>query len=339
MPNGGTDNCMNCAHNRANQQSTNVKSAPSQTRLAFCGVHQIPVWDRAWTYCSNIRASEPDVTVLINTIGLHSEGYARIPWFGRTPPVRTGQIERCEVCGSGAEEGLVINSEALGIDVSFCSNAHYVEWYERELESRGFERSYQIGRTALHEAVLNTNPDAIDSLVADKSLLNQSDYFGWTALHLAAYLGYERGVGALVSAGADVKSRDLAGKQPIDLAGSEGFESVVSRLLSPTFSGVPEQESALLQAATDGNLELVEALINAGAPMECADYRGQTPLLLAVWGNHYTTTVFLLDHGANVHVEDQYGNTPLKTVDTWNSRQPNELHRLIHEWVGQKSRS
>lgn len=333
MPNGGTDNCMNCAHNRANQQSTNVKSAPSQTRLAFCGVHQIPIWDRAWTYCSNIRASEPNVTVPINTVGLHSEGYARIPWFGRTPPVRTGQIERCEICGSAAEEGLLIDSDALGIKVSLCSNAHYLEWHERELESCGLEHGYKIGRTALHDAVLSANLDAVESLVTGNDSLNQSDHFGWTALHLGAYLGDERGVDALIAAGADVKLRDLVGKQPIDLAGSEGYGPVVSKLVPHTFSDVSERESALLQAATDGNLELVEILVDSGTKIECTDYRGRTPLLLAVWEGHFTTSVFLLDQGADVLVEDQYGNTPLKTVETWYSRQPNELYRLIHEWV------
>jgi hypothetical protein len=43
--------------------------------------------------------------------------------------------------------------------------------------------------------------------------------------------------------------------------------------------------------------------------------------------------VFLLDHGASIDVEDDYGNTPLKVVETWHSRKPDELHRLIHEWI------
>ena len=144
---------------------------------------------------------------------------------------------------------------------------------------------------------------------------------------------------ALVAAGADAKLRDLVGKQPIDLAGSEGFGPVVSKLVQHTFSDVTERESALLQAATDGNLELVEMLIDAGTQIECTDYRGRTPLLLAVWAGHFTTSVFLLDHGADVLVEDQYGNTPRKTVETWYSRQPNELYRLIREWVETKGGS
>ena len=78
-------------------------------------------------------------------------------------------------------------------------------------------------------------------------------------------------------------------------------------------------------------------LIDAGTQIECTDYRGRTPLLLAVWEGHVTTSVFLLDHGADVLVEDQYGNTPLKSVETWYSRQPNDLHRSIHEWVETRS--
>ena len=333
MPNCGTDNCMNCSHNRANQQLVNVKTAPSQTRLPFCTVHQIPVWDHAWTCCANINESSPDVTVLINAVGLYSDGYTRIPWLGRTAPVRQGQIASCAVCLTSATQGLIIESVALGLNVAFCSNAHYTEWHLQQFETRGFEGVYHVGRNALHAAVLLEDVESIRSLATDTRLLNHPDIFGWTPLHLSAYIGFIEGVAALLASSANPKSIDAAGHTPIDLAGREGFGAVVRSLERATYAMPQDREDALLKAASGGNLELVEVLINAGTDIECADYRGRTSLLLAVWGGHYTTSVFLLDHGANIHVEDDYGNTPLKMVETWHSRNPDELHRLIHEWI------
>jgi len=333
MPNGGTDNCMNCPHNRANQQSANVKTAPRYTRQSFCSVHNIPMWDHAWTYCSNINSDHPDIEVAINTVGLHAEGYSRIPWLGRTAPVRKTIKVPCLICHSSGSECLTLNSDALDILVAFCSNDHYREWHAEQTESLGYTKIYNIGRNAVHEAVLQNDQMQLVSLIGDRDALNKADHFGWSPLHLAAFLGFEAGVKTLIEAGANTKARDTVGELPIDLAGSEGHTGIVELLQQGTYSTPKEKETALLKAAADGNLELVEALVNAGTAIECIDYRGRTPLLLAVWGGHYTTSVFLLDHGANVHVEDEYGNSPIKTVDTWNSRNPSELHRLIHEWV------
>ena len=333
MPNGGTDNCMNCPHNRANQQSANVKTAPRYTRQSFCSVHKIPMWDHAWTYCSNIYDDDADVTVPINTVGLHAEGYSRIPWLGRTAPIRKTIEAPCVTCQTSGSECLTLNSDALGIHVAFCSNDHYREWQAEQLELLGFTELYRIGRNAVHEAVLHTDQKQLELLISDREALNKADHFGWSPLHLAAYLGFEAGVKTLIEAGANTKVRDAAGELPIDLAGSEGHTGIVELLQQGTYATLEEKETALLKAAADGNLELVEVLINQGTAIECIDYRGRTPLLLAVWGGHYTTSVFLLDHGANVHVEDEYGNSPVKTVDTWSARNSTELHRLIHEWI------
>ena len=269
----------------------------------------------------------------INSVGLYSDGYTRIPWLGRTAPVRQGQIASCAVCLTSATQGLIIESEALGLNVAFCCNDHYTEWHLQQLETNGLEGVYHIGRNALHAAVLLEDVESIRSLATDTRLLNHPDIFGWTPLHLSAYIGFIEGVAALLASSANPKLIDAAGHTPIDLAGREGFSAVVRSLEPATYAMPQDREDALLKAASGGNLELVEVLINAGTDIECADYRGRTSLLLAVWGGHYTTSVFLLDHGANIHVEDDYGNTPLKMVETWQSRNSDELHRLILEWI------
>jgi ankyrin repeat protein len=71
--------------------------------------------------------------------------------------------------------------------------------------------------------------------------------------------------------------------------GSEGYTKIVEALAPITFESEKSRQDALLKAAERGNLELVEALIKSGTEIECVDYRGRTPLSLAVWQGHYTT--------------------------------------------------
>ena len=333
MPNGGTDNCMNCRHNRANQTSTNVKTALPSTRLPFCSVHKIPIWDRAWTYCANITRAEPDIHVPISTRGLYSGGYVRIPWLGRLAPKPRQGINQCEICGDSASKGLIINLKKPNLQVEFCSNEHYMRWHKHTLDSRGFDSVYPIAETELHESIRQGERKAIDNYDPATESIDEPDAMGWTALHLAAYFGQAEFVALLIGHGASARKPDRTSQLPIDLAGREGHAEVVKYLMAATFHSNEEHDQALLKAANGGNLELVVALINGGANIEYTDYRGRTPLLLAVWEGHYTMSVFLLDHGANVRIEDDYGVTPLKTVETWKTQISAELRQLIHEWL------
>ena len=149
-------------------------------------------------------------------------------------------------------------------------------------------------------------------------------------------MGLEEFVSGLVEAGSDALAKDYVGNMPIDLAGSEGYTKIVGFLVPITFVSEESRQEALLNAAERGNLELVEALIKSGTDIECKDYRGRTPLLHAVWQGHYTTSVYLLDHGANIHVQDDYGNSPLEIVDTWNSKRPDDIYHLVHKWIQAK---
>ena len=336
MPNGGTDNCMNCQHNRANQAAANIKTAQKYTRIPFCTVHHIPVWNHAWTYCTNIGSDHPEINIPINTVGLSSEGYSRIPWLGRTAPFCSEQVSNCQICGVSGNEGIRLKSDVMGIDASFCSNDHYRQWYQAKLDDSGLENVYEIERNQIHQSVLDSDYASFNTHAEIRDNINEADIFGWTPLHLAAFLGLEEFVSRLVEAGSDARAKDCVGNMPIDLAGSEGYTKIVGFLVPITFVSEESRQEALLNAAERGNLELVEALIKSGTDIECKDYRGRTPLILAVWQGHYTTSVYLLDHGANIHVQDDYGNSPLKIVDTWNSKRPDDIYHLVHKWIQAK---
>ena len=320
----------------ANKASANIKTASRDTRVPFCTVHLIPVWNHAWTYCSNIGSVQPEMNIPINTVGLYSEGYSRIPWLGRTAPFRSEQVSNCQICGMSGNEGIRLKSDVMGIDASFCSNAHYRKWCQEKLDESGLEQVYGIGRNQLHQSVLDGDYTSFKNHAENRGNKSEADIFGWTPLHLAAFLGRYEFASDLVEAGSDARAKDLAGHMPIDLAGSEGYRKIVEILAPITFESEKSRQDALLNAAERGNLELVEALITSGTDLECTDYRGRTPLLLAIWQGHYTTSIYLLDHGANIHVQDDYGNSPLKIVDTWNSKRPDEIYHLVHKWIQAK---
>lgn len=333
MPNGGTDNCMNCPHNRANQTPANIKTALRDTRIAFCMVHKIPIESRAWTYCGNILRETPDINLAINTIGLADEGYDRIPWFGLSPVMTDWVIERCEICGKSTDKGISVNRPSLHVQASFCCNEHYRTWYERQQKEFDHDDLYQYDRSPLQNLILQGEMTKIEQAIDNDLDLDHRDRAGWTALHMAAYLGHESIVDLLLQKGANALVREFNGLKPVDLAGSEGHTNIVARLLSASYLDLASQEDALLKAAAGGNLEVVEALVRNGTNIECKDYRGRTPLFFAIWEGHLTTATFLLDHGADVRVEDDYGNTPLKTVDTWSANSSNELKTLVRQWL------
>ncbi len=333
MPNGGTDNCGNCRHNRKNQVSANAKTAHQATRSHFCSVHRIPLAKAYWTYCENIYLSKTDVELTINAVGLSSSGYSRIPWLGRTAPSITNSIHSCDICGQveGGPDGLRQIIPSLSIDNVFCSNEHYIEWAETIKGQVSFARLYDIGRNEMHIAVLEGDFDLTQ--VANSVRLDEQDHFGWSPLHLAAYLGEREVVSQLLEGGANAALSTFMGVKPIQLAGSEGHTEIVSLLAPHSFPDDSTKEQALIDAAHDGNLEVVEVLVKSGVNIDCTDYRGRTPLFMAVWGDRYTTAVYLLDQGANISIIDDYGNSIQSIVETWYSRGKSDLHKLVLDWV------
>ena len=71
------------------------------------------------------------------------------------------------------------------------------------------------------------------------------------------------------------------------------------------------QESDVFSAARSGDIEFLETYQAKGLPLDTANSKGFTPLILAVYNQQVKAADFLLNKGADVNAKDLSGNTAL----------------------------
>jgi class 3 adenylate cyclase len=67
----------------------------------------------------------------------------------------------------------------------------------------------------------------------------------------------------------------------------------------------------LIEAAANGNIEKLKALLQSGASVDSCDYAGRSALHLASSEGQCESIRCLIDHQANVSITDRWGNEPL----------------------------
>jgi uncharacterized protein len=71
----------------------------------------------------------------------------------------------------------------------------------------------------------------------------------------------------------------------------------------------------MMDAARSGREDVIPALLSVGVQLECRDANGYTPLVLASYNGHKSTTDLLLARGADANsADDDRGNTALMGV-------------------------
>jgi ankyrin repeat protein len=188
------------------------------------------------------------------------------------------------------------------------------------------------GRTALIIAAF-TNPSAevVRLLLAKGAKVDVMDLRHVTPLNAATFGNDTATVRLLLDAGADIHTPDtFIGLTPLmNAAGNRNVEAVKLlitksanvNVVSKT-EGLPKIQTGtvefggwtpLLMASAFGPSEAVKLLLDAGARIDAQDYRGFTPLMLAVGTDRYDrkTVNMLVDHGADLHPKNHLGETAL----------------------------
>ena len=188
------------------------------------------------------------------------------------------------------------------------------------------------GRTALIIAAF-TNPSAevVRLLLAQGAKADVMDQRHVTPLNAATFGNDTTTVRLLLEAQADMDTPDtFIGLTPLmNAAGNRNVEAVKLLIakgakvnaVSKT-EGLPKIQTGtvefggwtpLLMAAAFGPPEAAKALLDAGAKIDAQDYRGFTPLMLAVGTDRYDRRMvnLVLSHGADLRPTNHDGETAL----------------------------
>jgi uncharacterized protein len=158
-------------------------------------------------------------------------------------------------------------------------------------------------------------------LLQHGAAINVQDEQGRTPVMRATYASQTVTVDALIRAGADIDLRDNNLDNPLNYASAEGLLDIVrlaidahaDTRLTNRFGGV-----SLIPAAERGYVEIVrELLTRSDVEVNHVNNLGWTALLEAIiLGKgelaHQQIVQLLVDHGADVHLADKDGITPLQ---------------------------
>jgi len=190
-----------------------------------------------------------------------------------------------------------------------CARSHDQSRKEMHLPAQEFA----MGCSFLHMVALGNQFELEKMLLDRPDLVNFRDYDFRTPLHLAASEGHVDIVRYLIQKGARVDRSDRWGGSPLDDAHRHRHPEVIQCLRQHgAHFGSSTSLPRFIQAASEGDKEEVLALLEFGnIDLDQGDYDRRTALHLAAGEGREEIVELLCKEGANVNVEDRWGNRPL----------------------------
>ena len=170
--------------------------------------------------------------------------------------------------------------------------------------------------TTIIEAVLQNNLKSVSHLLTQGVYVDEPNPIGVTALMVASGKGLNEMITALLNSGALVDSHDRRGFSPLMYASSGGDEQTV-RLLIQAGSDINENTSIitpLMLAVSNYNQSVSIELLRNGADPNMRIDSGVTPLMLAI-GGPLDIVRALLEAGAKVDYVDITGKSVWENVN------------------------
>jgi ankyrin repeat protein len=164
---------------------------------------------------------------------------------------------------------------------------------------------------AFVEAVVADRSDEVRALLARGIDPNTVDPNGEPVLLVAARAGWQPTVNALLAGGAKVDAKNPFGDRPIMVAALGGHLAIVKTLLRRGAALDVPGWTPLIYAATNGQTEVAQYLLDVGANVNAVAPNGTTALMMAVRGGHGATVDLLLTRGADLNHRNQDGATAL----------------------------
>jgi uncharacterized protein len=169
-------------------------------------------------------------------------------------------------------------------------------------------KAAEFGLSSVVRLLLEANADD-DGQAAD----------GHTSLHIACFQGHKDVVEAQLRANAATNARDKSGRTPLFLAAQENHADICKMLLNANANPNSHNDSEwspLLDAAVRGHVEVVNVLLAANVyvdrPMTICNTSGLTAVHLAAELGYLEVVKAMLNAGAQIDHRASYGNTPLQ---------------------------
>ena len=195
--------------------------------------------------------------------------------------------------------------------------------YKADIEARGTLKATngQVveGCSPLLAAALTGHLDVVELLIERNADVESTTARGSTPLRAAAFNGRLDIVSCLVEHGADVNTRHDDGDTPVMATCYNGHMNVVTYLVEHGANIHVQNKdgnTCLHWAAERGHVEVVSKLLALGAN-EYQDYVNarnnfeSTPLMRTCYNGHMDVVTYLVEHGANIHLQDKNGDTCL----------------------------
>ena len=174
--------------------------------------------------------------------------------------------------------------------------------------------------TGIMAAAAQGDAKELQDLIAKDESPNIRDKHGRTPLHVAAFAGHHEVMRILANAGVNPNALENDRYDIVTIAavGNDIPTLKLSLELGGSAKNITTRYdgTALIAAAHLGHFEVVQILINAGAPLDHINNLGWTALIESIvlgdgGERHLKTLKALVDAGANVNIADQRGQTPL----------------------------
>lgn len=189
--------------------------------------------------------------------------------------------------------------------------------------------------TALHLAAQKGHSNFVELLLDSGADVNKASATGSgvTPLHEAAYYGHINIIGLLIARNATIDAKDRNGYSPLQYACLNGESEVTKLLLKENADPYLQNnsgETALFYVACYGNLEVISILTNAVDNKEkyinTRNYNNQTALHFIVHEKeinetHKKAIELLLKNGADPHLKDKLGQSPLDIAKKHNNKE------------------